>query len=419
MDPVARQDLLVRTTRLSAGILVAVAALTLQGRAQDAAASDDVPKSTAAPGAADSGPPTDESPAPQAAPPPVAPPVPAAPARAAAPQNPQAVYLLEGIRNARRKLRSAICDLQFSHGYEDQLKPELSESEQNTVLIAFSEGGDFRMSWTFPLKTAEARFLRSTADIPMDSPERTGHFVRTRERTIQWFEGQPTVDILPVDAPYPSWIKFFDVRALGVYSWIELQQGLTLDQQIDSFLQNPVKEIRENSEHVFTLTWNLGSDNSQWILDVDSVKGFTPVSAQMRQRDGDNDPWRIVQEFHTDWKEIASVWVPIRFQGRNSQKPEVSSRTVSMELDWRNVNGAVPRELFALESFNAPDAVGVVDSTLGSPIEIKVPGQPFAKDQQPEPRAGWSSRWFVAVNAAVFAAIVLILLYQRRRSARL
>ncbi|OYW22470.1 MAG: hypothetical protein B7Z55_04590, partial [Planctomycetales bacterium 12-60-4] len=74
---------------------------------------------------------------------------------------------------------------------------------------------------------------------------------------------------------------------------------------------------------------------------------------------------------------------------------------------------------FALESFKAPDAVGVVDSTLGSPIEIKVPGQPFAKDQQPELRAGWGSRWFIAVNAVVFAAIILILLYQRRRSARL
>ena len=108
--------------------------------------------------------------------------------------------MLEGIREERRKLLKAICDIEYATGYEDKRDQKQSETEQYQVMIAFTDDGKFRASWTYPLAAAEKRYLRSSADIPLDAPERTGTFIRTKEKCIQWFEGQPTVDILPVSA---------------------------------------------------------------------------------------------------------------------------------------------------------------------------------------------------------------------------
>ena len=109
-----------------------------------------------------------------------------------------------------------------------------------------------------------------------------------------------------------------------------------------------MREVVENPKGVFALTWELGSENSQWKIDVDSHRGFAPVSATMQERKLNSDPWRIVQEFQTEWTEISSVWLPIRFEGRNLQKPDISVRTVSLKLKWRTVNETIPDEMFTL-----------------------------------------------------------------------
>jgi hypothetical protein len=343
-----------------------------------------------------------------------APPNPASRAPAGS-QDPKAAFVLEGIRAERGKLKTAICDVEFATAYEDKTNSKILDLDESRVMIAISDTGDFRMSWTYQRSIAEKRFLRGDGVYQSESPGRTGTFIRTKEKCIQWLEGQRIVDILPPSTAYPSWIKFFDVKAIGIYSWVEFQQSLGFEELIENLISMPVLEVSENSEGVYELVWELGSENLQWIIDVDCHRGFAPIAAKMRQRTTSSDPWLNIQEFQSDWEKVSSVWVPVRFTGRKQPKSDANTDTISLRLDWRSVNDTISDEMFTIKALNAPDAVSVVDSTLGSPIEIKVAGQPFPTDDAGSLPVRAGRYWWIVLNCLVLMMILVGIWYRGRR----
>ena len=156
----------------------------------------------------------------------------------------------------------------------------------------------------------------------------------------------------------------------------------------DEGICNPahLPSVVEVSRDVYSLVWQLGSKNSEWMVDVDSARGFTPIHAVMRQRKKETDPWQIVQEVKTDWKSHNAVWVPTHFEIDQRREPKISTRRLTMDLLWSAVNGEIPDTVFSDQSLGAPDAVAVVDSRLGTPVTIKESGRTWTTDVRPEPK---------------------------------
>jgi hypothetical protein len=305
-------------------------------------------------------------------------------------------FVLEGMREGRRQLRSGVCTVAFTTRHDDSKSPRLSDAAEIRMRMLFDANGNSRLEDTYPRLVAErARYTEPWTSKQQSAPDtRTGYFIHTTDRNIQFFEGQPWAFVLPPDSAYPGWIIAFDLKAIGFYSWVDFKWGVSWETLIEGFLRKPGSKVAESPDDIYTITWSLGSPDSEWIVKIDGTKGFSPFYAMMRQRESSAAPWRTVQEFKTDWKKTDSVWVPVRYEAASMQDPNVKD-SVTMELSWSAVNKSVDQRIFTLESLKTAAAAGVVDSRLGAPVEVRRGTLPQAGpaapngDLKPSARRTW------------------------------
>jgi len=334
------------------------------------------------------------------------------------PLDPKAMFVLEGMKAAKAQWRSGICDIVFSNSPEHANSPDSAESSTLKGKLTFAEGHGVRLDWIYPKGHAFARFLRQPSDVAIDSNDRTGTYIRTKNQTITWFQGRSSVDVNTAEAPVPQWIINFDPKAVGFASWLEFQRAVPWEKLIDAFLKKPTFRVSEVANDVYVLTWQLGSENSEWIVTVDADRGFSPTGAEMRQRPTNTEPWRTVQEFRTTWEKNSSIWVPIRYESHNMQRADTPARAVSMDFSWSDVNGSISDDAFTLESVGAPDTVAVIDSTLGQPVVTKPAKQSFPTLGEPTSRVSATTLVVVVANVLVVLSAVLWIVVGRARVRR-
>ena len=172
---------------------------------------------------------------------------------------------------------------------------------------------------------------------------------------------------------------------------------------LDVVQKQPIARARVEAGDLYTLTWELGSKNSEWIVTVDAGRGFAPVKAEMRQRRNASVPWRTVQKFDSEWAQVSSVWLPVLYHGVDSQS-ETAVRDFKVTFSWKDVNVPIPDLAFTIESLNAPSSVFVVDSRLGVPVITKSPGDSLAAvDVTPARGFGIRRLSFLIFNILVVA----------------
>ena len=332
-------------------------------------------------------------------------------------------FVLEGVREGRRQLRTGVCTVAFTTRHDDLKSPRLSEAAEIRMRMLFDANGNSRMEDTYPRLVAEkARYTEPWTSKQQSAPDtRTGYFIHTKDRNIQFFEGQEWAFVLPPDSAYPGWIIPFDLKAIGFYSWVDFKWGMSWETLIGAFLKKPGSKVVESPNDIYTITWSLGSPNSEWIVKIDGTKGFSPFYAMMRQRESPAAPWRTVQEFKTDWKKTDSVWVPVRYEASSMQTADAKN-SVTMELSWSAVNKSVDQRLFTLESLESAATAGVVDSRLGAPVEIKrstlLQAGPAARSGDLEASARRKRLTTIVIANLLVATLVIGVWSLKRRSRR-
>jgi hypothetical protein len=237
-------------------------------------------------------------------------------------------------------------------------------------------------------------------------------FYDSGKKAAFWRDYSDQIEILPSygDRSLPSGlIGFFDVRALGLYSEHALQQQATLKAVLDEFQRNITGNtklradlsVRRQEADIWTVRfgYDLTNMEAEFLLSVNVRNGFTPTRYLARVRNKvANAAWLVQEDHKTSWAMRSDVWVPVKYEyisGADMQQ----SREVSYAIEWEKINEPIDEDLFDYHSFGAPDSVGVVDGSLGTPVIVKAPAAP------PPPTTWWKPAMAIIAAALFLAAI--------------
>jgi len=324
-----------------------------------------------------------------------------------------ALFVLHGMARAREEFRSGVCAISYLSEYKNVTSPRDSNVVRATAQLWYAGNDRYRMDWTYPQSGGNPPFHDDVA-WSSASKERTGYFIHAKDRNIQWDQGRRTINILPPDSRRPEWVIYFDVKALGIHSWIVFWQGESWEDSISTLLQpEHLPNVAAISNDVYSLTTERrkGRRDTQWVVEVDAGRGFTPVHSFMRYRISETAPWQNIEDIETAWQEEAGVWVPTSFEIDERQSPKVATERLAMKLSWSGVNQPIPDELFSYKSLGAPKAVEVVDSRLGTPVMIEHGG---SKSAHARPASKRASR-LIALLVSGALLIMLIAIFAARR----
>jgi len=296
-------------------------------------------------------------------------------------------FVLDGMARERQLLRSGQCRMKGRTAEMDLTNPQHDLSGELEIFLAFDGETKIRFDRKGPGWEIDSASIRPDPRVPqgVQAQSKKGtvdaKYYRTGRRSGYWIAGTPVIQVnRPNFEPPKDTVGLFDVRALGLYSWIELQRGYTLAKLIEHYRQ-PGAEVSVNDAdpEEWLLTWSHRGerDELEWRLWVKVTQGFTPVRAEQRQRGGraGQSDWTVLQSFQTKWDRVGDVWVPVSHEMVVAPEGKKLRWERSFTITWDLVNKPVREELFDYKTFGAPASVGVTDSSLGQPVIVR-PFQP-------------------------------------------
>jgi hypothetical protein len=252
-----------------------------------------------------------------------------------------------------------------------------------------------------------------------------GKYARSRDKSAHFIEGTNDAVTRPRDHPPVARVMAFDVRALGLYYWYNLEAGTLFDEICNIYRSQKVSEVVIERPGVHRLRWRLSSEQRRTLW-IDEQRGYTPVHLEVvdrlesnRSREWD-DP-TIVSD--VTWVETSGVWVPKTYR---IEEKLPSGRFTSYEFvfEWESVNEPVLEQLFTVEGFNLPKGTYLIDSRLGQPIVTgavgrnSVPEFGILRSHHEPPRNKAKPTVVVSVGVTVVLAVLGFLLYRRLRVTR-
>jgi hypothetical protein len=298
------------------------------------------------------------------------------------------------------------------------------------IFLAFDGGEKIRFDQQRPGWVIDSGSIRPDPTNPQalkaESKKGTlnAKYYRTKRKSAYWVAGTPAIHVgRPDSLPPREALSLFDVRALGLYSWVELQRGYTFPKLVEHYLRlDSDLDVNDSDRDQWVLTWSYRgkNDEAEWRIWVNVAQGFTPVRAEQRERwthSGQQD-WTVVQSFETKWDRIENVWVPVVHEMLVTPYKSKARWERSFTIAWELVNRPVREELFDHKTFGAPDSVGVTDRSLGQPVIVRPyqlpPGMKIPEKQGQAKRAGFGFWVVVGSNALLLLGGAAFLLYKRR-----
>jgi hypothetical protein len=192
----------------------------------------------------------------------------------------------------------------------------------------------------------------------------------------------------------------------------ELETALSADELWDFLGDRKLTSIVEAREDAGTyiLSWITKPSptnelrRTYWI---DSVHGFTPMRMEVRTRVNGAPKWEdavLANDAEVTWKSVDDVWIPVRCRMSDA----FGTKELTLDIDWKMVNGKVPAEAFEIA---APDGTYVVDRHLGRPIVESVLGRGL---EQPVHSRNFSLLVIANVIVILFLGALLLRRYWRR-----
>ena len=256
--------------------------------------------------------------------------------------------------------------------------------------------------------------------------EQGGQFARTSDAVTVRPGSHNIISVLPSSRKAPSWVRPFDVRALGTAHKHDVDAGTPFTTIVDVYQRQAIDTVVEHPEGMFRIDWVVYSpqsarqafNRSVWF---DAKKDYAAVKMEFRvfrgfePQESENSPkhirWSEVRERQDiQMTRVKDVWVPdhVTLTSSGGQKTEV------LKFSWIAVNEPISDALFGADGFPMEGVEIVVDSRLGRNIVTKaiLPEKNDVPPVASTSRSGWTVEIFV-VNCIL--GVVLVLWSLRRR----
>lgn len=346
-------------------------------------------------------------------------------------------FILEGMKTGRYKLVSGVC--RFTGTYNFRHKDDPGQNLKGPLEGFLAIDGEktrydlSRPGWITDRGSIELIEGTNRATANTIKGRVTTMFAKGDVDTTFHHSDNSLVEVGPSkDVKDLAVTEYDDIRAITFYGPLygvkAAGEPLTLDQVCDDLVGYFSVEgrVAKVDESTYVVTWgrSLGDPPVQrlrWTLSVDVASGFTPKSYKFEcARENEMkkaNPWTLVFENKTDWREIHGVWVPSHHEscafaneygwGRGSEK-------TILEYHWESVNEPVDEDLFNYTTFEVPDRVGV----QGPSGWIRKPEGLEVGDEPPKPRSERSYTPLLLAGILPILIIVFIVWRIKRASSR-
>jgi hypothetical protein len=240
------------------------------------------------------------------------------------------------------------------------------------------------------------------------------YFIRTPENVATWHSGLSSMFLSRANKRVA--VRCFDVNALGLYGYLEFQEGKPLEELLNDFRVVERCEVKEAGNGVVTLSqpFDESTTLSHWEISIDTRRGFTPLRAQMIEYNKKTGVTAVTQSSDTTWSEINGAWVPKTFKiwcGSTNPKGVNVYHSQEFTFAFERVNEPIDDTEFSYKSFPASPDVAVIDETAQNPIRLR---QPSANQSSTAGAVvvGWMRSRAVlillALNLAALSALLVI-----------
>lgn len=289
-------------------------------------------------------------------------------------------FVVNGMRNERHALKSGICNVRGDTSTVNTEHLDNSIAGPVIMMFAFDEQGNERLDRAEPGWINESLIPGKGAQAKTHQGIVSAKSCRSGGKSAFWIVGQRDINVMaPNFRLQNDLLRPFDPRSLGYGGVHELQRGTTFEETLKQHLARRPPVISDSESDLWEVTWQFDNSSltSQWRIWVDTSRGFTPVRGELRGRSASNAEWRISQSTETKWEQVSNVWVPVRYS-LVSTPTDTFRQAITYDLTWTNVNKPIDLAIFDYKSFGAQDSVGIVDSSLGQPVVIKMANVPEA-----------------------------------------
>jgi hypothetical protein len=252
------------------------------------------------------------------------------------------------------------------------------------------------------------------------------YFIRTPQKTIFWYNGLPTVYVMAGNEKVPSHVMHFDINALGLYGWLEINRGTPANELLAAFEARDPYRVDELPGDVWRLSFphDHRISHSEWQIDIDVGHGFTPVESRMIEVANvgpHKGQQRTTQLSRVSWIQQGTAWVPVQFHIENGATDADSTSAIDLTFTFDSVNQPLSAQRFSYESIPAPNFAAIVDSSGAKPVVIRPHFQGVEPPAKPRSEFSPPSRpltsVIIVINVLVLA-IIGVIYYIRRRHGR-
>lgn len=244
-----------------------------------------------------------------------------------------------------------------------------------------------------------------------------GKIARNRTTVDIWLLNDTSVVTSPSDKRLPEQVRPFDVRGVGLYSWITGSSfETTFDRLMTFYSENrPVQVTVEDGVYHFVVIQD-AKKYAEMKLDVwiDGTKGYSPIRLERRFRTykESNTKWPEPDSVsETTWAQIQGVWVPSTWKIDQRRQGKIK-KAYALSFEWEAINSALDARLFTKEGFNLEKGTYLIDRQLNRPIVTgRIGGGPtyIAGEKLQDPKMATASGRFWSY-AITIGSLVLILI---------
>lgn len=257
--------------------------------------------------------------------------------------------------------------------------------------------------------------------------------VRRPDVVMHWVSspfGPESLQLSPPTYSPPMLTLFWNADVTRVVydsaaAWLQIRAGPhSVRSTLEAFNLDSADKLADGK--MVETKWSVRVSNGkvlrQWTLLLDSTRRYVPIRVEVGQFLLLPNGQRAPMYSSTDdigWTEINDLYVPISVMSSDS-----TGSKYDLQISWKSVNAPLPKDAFERKRLTLDGGTYVIDNRGpgGKPVMLGLLGgdmpmrEPVLRNPPPVP----SSRrfWIIAANVAL-VAILLALVYWRRRVARL
>ncbi len=218
--------------------------------------------------------------------------------------------------------------------------------------------------------------------------EKGGTVVHTPEYDLHLAIGKTHVTRLSPGTVRRTYVREWDLRALGLIDWPSFSGVYHFDDIMNAFeTRSSDHSVEMDPSGLSRLTVRF--DETEYEIWIDETLGMTPVRISRKELE---DPERETSRSDVSWKEINDVIVPIAFRINDLDDPEITEG-YDLTLEWSHVNEPLDPKLFTPAGITENKSALIADMRLGQVVVEKVNPLPLAADTvvkpKPPSRLGW------------------------------